>query len=124
MFAKIGWAYDLREASRNVMVSRIERCGDGTHPVYSAQNYSKQKEEESVKEYESKHLGRELEDETEVETEHLKNDSCEVTNDHDEPDSFTLVKNEIKDIKQVCDNKISRSRNNNARNRRQLLRHG
>lgn len=38
-FAKIGWAYDLREVNNAVMESRIKRCGDGSHPVYgSVQN--------------------------------------------------------------------------------------
>lgn len=31
MFQKIGWAYDLREASQNVINARAKRLGDGTH---------------------------------------------------------------------------------------------
>ncbi|XP_049878953.1 (11Z)-hexadec-11-enoyl-CoA conjugase-like [Pectinophora gossypiella] len=30
MFAKIGWAYDLKTVSRNVINIRASRCGDGT----------------------------------------------------------------------------------------------
>lgn len=29
--AKIGWAYDLKRVSPNVLKQRIERTGDGTH---------------------------------------------------------------------------------------------
>ena len=30
-FAKIGWAYDLKVATREIIISRIKRTGDGTH---------------------------------------------------------------------------------------------
>lgn len=66
MFSKIGWAYDLREASHTVVSGRIQRSGDGTHPIYSQEKYSKEKEESMLKEYMSKHLGTELEEEPEV----------------------------------------------------------
>lgn len=41
LFASIGWAYDLRSASDNVIHNRVLRKGDGTHP------FSRQHEEES-----------------------------------------------------------------------------
>ena len=31
LFAKIGWAYDLKVATREIIASRIKRTGDGTH---------------------------------------------------------------------------------------------
>jgi stearoyl-CoA desaturase (Delta-9 desaturase) len=31
-FAKIGWAYDLKTVSKEIIQKRIERTGDGTHP--------------------------------------------------------------------------------------------
>lgn len=103
------------------MIKRIERCGDGTHPLYTAENYSKEAEDIVVKEYESKHLGRELEDESQLENEDSpKNKECNNSN-FEEQDR--LVIEEIKDSKQVRDNKRPRN-NNNARHRRQLLRHG
>ncbi|XP_063976918.1 acyl-CoA Delta(11) desaturase-like [Diachasmimorpha longicaudata] len=33
-FAKIGWAYDLREATPDHLKRIIERKGDGTHPIH------------------------------------------------------------------------------------------
>lgn len=30
-FAKIGWAYDLKTVSKEIIQKRIERTGDGTH---------------------------------------------------------------------------------------------
>jgi stearoyl-CoA desaturase (Delta-9 desaturase) len=30
-FAKIGWAYDLKTVSHDVISKRIERTGDGSH---------------------------------------------------------------------------------------------
>lgn len=30
-FAKIGWAYDLKTVSHEIIQKRIERTGDGTH---------------------------------------------------------------------------------------------
>lgn len=34
LFAKIGWAYDLKEPSRELIRKTIERSGDGTHPEF------------------------------------------------------------------------------------------
>lgn len=34
-FAKIGWAYDLKTVSAQMIKKRVERTGDGTHEVYS-----------------------------------------------------------------------------------------
>lgn len=31
-FAKIGWAYDMKTVSNNVIQKRAVRTGDGTHP--------------------------------------------------------------------------------------------
>lgn len=33
-FAKIGWAYDLKTASKDIIKKRVLRTGDGTHPVW------------------------------------------------------------------------------------------
>lgn len=33
-FAKIGWAYDLKTVSHDVIAKRIERTGDGSHPSH------------------------------------------------------------------------------------------
>jgi stearoyl-CoA desaturase (delta-9 desaturase) len=30
-FAKIGWAYDLKTVSNEIIKKRVERTGDGTH---------------------------------------------------------------------------------------------
>lgn len=30
-FAKIGWAYDLKTVSKEIIKKRVERTGDGTH---------------------------------------------------------------------------------------------
>ena len=35
MFAKIGWAYDLKTVSRDIIEKRIIRTGDGTHAMSS-----------------------------------------------------------------------------------------
>lgn len=35
MFAKIGWAYDLKTVSRDIIEKRIIRTGDGTHAMAS-----------------------------------------------------------------------------------------
>ncbi|GJQ73936.1 Desat1 [Trypoxylus dichotomus] len=35
-FAKIGWAYDLKVASKDVIKKRILKTGDGTHPVWGS----------------------------------------------------------------------------------------
>lgn len=32
--AKIGWAYDLKSVSTDVLRKRVERTGDGTHAVW------------------------------------------------------------------------------------------
>ena len=34
MFAKIGWAYDLKEPSQELIRKTIEKHGDGSHPKY------------------------------------------------------------------------------------------
>lgn len=34
-FAKIGWAYDLKTVSRDIIEKRIIRTGDGTHVMSS-----------------------------------------------------------------------------------------
>lgn len=34
MFAKIGWAYDLKSVSDEIIKRRVERTGDGTHPTW------------------------------------------------------------------------------------------
>lgn len=31
-FAKIGWAYDLKTVSHEIIQKRVERTGDGCHP--------------------------------------------------------------------------------------------
>lgn len=33
LMAKIGWAYDRKSVSENVLKMRIERTGDGSHPT-------------------------------------------------------------------------------------------
>jgi stearoyl-CoA desaturase (delta-9 desaturase) len=33
-FAKIGWAYDLKTVSRDVIEHRVKRTGDGSHPLW------------------------------------------------------------------------------------------
>ncbi|XP_055904309.1 acyl-CoA Delta-9 desaturase-like [Eupeodes corollae] len=33
-FAKIGWAYDLKTVSKEVIERRVKRTGDGTHPTW------------------------------------------------------------------------------------------
>lgn len=34
LFAKLGWAYDLKEPSAELVRKTIEKCGDGTHPTF------------------------------------------------------------------------------------------
>jgi stearoyl-CoA desaturase (delta-9 desaturase) len=34
MFAKIGWAYDLKQPSDELVRKSIQKYGDGSHPVY------------------------------------------------------------------------------------------
>lgn len=34
MFAKIGWAYDLKTASTEMIQKRVKRTGDGTHHLW------------------------------------------------------------------------------------------
>ena len=31
LFAKIGWAYDLKTVSNETIMKRVQRTGDGTH---------------------------------------------------------------------------------------------
>ena len=33
-FAKIGWAYDLKTVSADIIEKRAQRTGDGSHPVW------------------------------------------------------------------------------------------
>lgn len=33
-FAKVGWAYDLKSVSREIIQKRVERTGDGTHQTW------------------------------------------------------------------------------------------
>ncbi|XP_073818163.1 acyl-CoA Delta-9 desaturase-like [Musca autumnalis] len=33
-FAKLGWAYDMKTVSPNVIEKRVQRTGDGSHPVW------------------------------------------------------------------------------------------
>ena len=33
-FAKIGWAYDLKTVSNDIIKMRVERTGDGTHNTW------------------------------------------------------------------------------------------
>lgn len=33
-FAKIGWAYDLKTVSEDMIKKRVERTGDGTHELW------------------------------------------------------------------------------------------
>lgn len=34
MFAKIGWAYDLKSVSEDMIKKRVMRTGDGTHELW------------------------------------------------------------------------------------------
>lgn len=34
LFAKIGWAYDLKSVSDEIIKKRVERTGDGTHSTW------------------------------------------------------------------------------------------
>jgi len=34
LFAKIGWAYDLKSVSKEIIKTRVERTGDGTHATW------------------------------------------------------------------------------------------
>ncbi len=40
-FAKIGWAYDLKTTSDEMIKKRALRTGDGTHPYYNHDEYQK-----------------------------------------------------------------------------------
>lgn len=65
-FAKIGWAYDLKEASQKVVEGRIQRVGDGTHGQYLSVNYTKDKANRFVEEYKLRHAGNEFDGEEET----------------------------------------------------------
>lgn len=39
-FAKIGWAYDLKQASRELIEMSCERKGDGSHSLWATIPYS------------------------------------------------------------------------------------
>lgn len=47
-FAKIGWAYDLKTVSHDVIAKRIERTGDGSHPSHPWGWDDASKEEQSM----------------------------------------------------------------------------
>lgn len=36
LMAKIGWAYDLKTVSQDMIKRRVLRTGDGTHETYGA----------------------------------------------------------------------------------------
>ena len=38
-FAKIGWAYDLKTVSPEIIKKRVLRTGDGTHEVWSHEQH-------------------------------------------------------------------------------------
>jgi stearoyl-CoA desaturase (delta-9 desaturase) len=40
MFAKIGWAWDLKQPSQELVRKTIEKHGDGSHPVWGHGNNS------------------------------------------------------------------------------------
>lgn len=44
-FAKIGWAYDLKTVSRDMVKTRVERTGDGTHGLWGWGDKDQQPEE-------------------------------------------------------------------------------
>ncbi|KAJ8675188.1 hypothetical protein QAD02_010974 [Eretmocerus hayati] len=44
-FAKIGWAYDLKTVSTDVVKKRVERTGDGSHDVWGWGDENQTKEE-------------------------------------------------------------------------------
>ncbi|XP_075146045.1 acyl-CoA Delta-9 desaturase-like [Haematobia irritans] len=44
-FAKIGWAYDLKTVSPEVIKNRVKRTGDGTHPIWGWGDKDQSKEE-------------------------------------------------------------------------------
>ncbi|XP_061388160.1 acyl-CoA Delta-9 desaturase-like [Musca vetustissima] len=44
-FAKIGWAYDMKTVSPDIIRSRVLRTGDGTHPVWGWGDKDQTKEE-------------------------------------------------------------------------------
>lgn len=37
-FAKIGWAYDLKTVSPELIEKRVKKTGDGTHPVWGMED--------------------------------------------------------------------------------------
>lgn len=43
-FAKIGWAYDLKTVSEEIIEKRVKRTGDGSHTVWGSEH----KEAENV----------------------------------------------------------------------------
>lgn len=44
-FAKIGWAYDLKTVSQDVIRRRVQRTGDGSHPIWGWGDKDQSKEE-------------------------------------------------------------------------------
>lgn len=47
MFAKIGWAYDLKQPSEDLIRKTIEKHGDGTHPKHGHSHMEEVEFEES-----------------------------------------------------------------------------
>jgi stearoyl-CoA desaturase (Delta-9 desaturase) len=48
-FAKIGWAYDLKTVSHDIIKARIERTGDGSHADSHLFGYSDPDIDQEVK---------------------------------------------------------------------------
>lgn len=44
-FAKIGWAYDLKTVSQDIIKQRVKRTGDGTHATWGWGDKDQSKEE-------------------------------------------------------------------------------
>jgi len=44
-FAKIGWAYDLKTVSTDIIKKRVKRTGDGTHATWGWGDVDQPKEE-------------------------------------------------------------------------------
>lgn len=50
VMAKIGWAYDLKSASEDMVKRRVKRTGDGTHELWgwNDKDMSKQEKNEAI----------------------------------------------------------------------------
>lgn len=42
---KIGWAYDLKTATPEMIMRKVKRTGDGTHPLWSASQKMEREDE-------------------------------------------------------------------------------